>query len=85
MVTHMKTTIDIADSILSRAKEQAKLENTTLKSLAEEGLQWVLKERTKRKEKKIQPLTVSGGGLQPEYADADWNKIRAAAYEGTGS
>ena len=85
MVTHMKTTIDIANGLLARAKAQAAREETTLKSLTEEGLQMVLKERAKRIAKRIKPVTVSGGGLQPEYVDADWNKIRAAAYEGTGS
>lgn len=85
MVTHMKTTIDIADGLLARAKAQAAREDTTLKSLAEEGLQMVLKERSRRKATRVQPVTVSGDGLQPEYADADWNKIRAAAYEGTGT
>jgi len=85
MVAHMKTTIDIADGLLARAKALAASEDTTLKSLTEEGLQMVLKERARRKMKPIHPVTVSGNGLQPEYADADWNKIRAAAYEGTGS
>ena len=84
-VAHMKTTIDIADALLARAKAQAASEETTLKALTEEGLQMVLKERAKRKGKRIEPVTVSGGGLQPEYADADWNRIRAAAYEGTGA
>ena len=85
MVAHMKTTIDIADGLLARAKAQAVSESATLKSLTEEGLQMVLKERSKRKARRVQPVTVSGGGLQPEYVDADWNKIRAAAYEGAGS
>lgn len=85
MVTHMKTTIDIADGLLARAKAQAASEATTLKSLTEEGLQMVLKERARRKGKRVEPVTVGGDGLQPEYVDADWNRIRAAAYEGTGS
>lgn len=85
MVTHIKTTMDIADGLLARAKEQAALEGITLKSLTEEGLQMVLDERTQRKRRSIEPVIVSGGGLQPEFADGDWNKIRAAAYEGTGS
>ena len=71
MVTHMKTTIDIANGLLARAKAQAAREETTLKSLTEEGLQMVLKERAKRRGKRIRPVTVSGDGLQPEYADAD--------------
>jgi hypothetical protein len=83
----MKTTIDIADGLFARAKAQAASEATTLKGLTEEGLQMVLRERAKQKGQgvRIQPVTVSGGGLQPEYADADWHKLRAAAYEGTGS
>ena len=85
MVTHMKTTIDIADGLLARAKKQAASESITLKSLTEEGLQMVLRERAMRKAKRIKPVTVSGGGLQPEFVDADWNKIRSAAYEGAGS
>jgi len=84
MGTHMKTTIDIADGLLARAKAQAASESTTLKSLTEEGLQLVLAERAGRKECRIEAVTVSGGGLQPEFADADWNVLRAAAYEGTG-
>jgi hypothetical protein len=85
MVGHMKTTIDIADGLLARAKAQAASEFTTLKNLTEEGLQMVLNERSNRKPRCIRPVTVSGGGLQAEYADTAWNKIRAAAYEGTGS
>lgn len=81
MVTHMKTTIDIADGLLARAKAQAVREGTTLKNLTEEGLQLVLHERAKRKGKRVQPVTVSGGALQPEEIDADWIQIQAAAYE----
>ena len=85
MVSHMKTTIDIADGLLNRAKELAARESTTLKSVTEEGLQMVLKARASRSARRVKPVTVSGGGLQPEFADADWNRIRSAAYEGTGS
>jgi uncharacterized protein (AIM24 family) len=85
IVRHMKTTIDIADGLLNRAKELAARESTTLKSVTEEGLQMVLKARASRSSKRIKPVTVAGGGLQPEYADADWNKIRSAAYEGSGA
>ena len=85
MVSHMKTTIDIADGLLTRAKSQAAVEGITLKSLTEEGLQLVLNERAKRQKKSVRPVTVSGNGLQPEYENADWNAIRAAVYEGAGS
>ena len=84
MVSHMKTTIDIADSLLARAKALAKDEATTLKSLTEEGLQIVLRERSSRKATRIRPVTVSGDGLHADYANANWSKMREAAYGGTG-
>ena len=42
MVTHMKTTIEIADAILERAKRAAAREKTTMRALVEEGLRRVL-------------------------------------------
>ena len=42
MVAHMKTTIDIADDLLLRAKQEAKASQTTLRSLIEAGLREIL-------------------------------------------
>lgn len=85
MVTHMKTTIDIADGLLVQIKEQAAKESTTLKQLTEEGLQLLLRERAQRREGKVQPVIVGGDGLQQEYMGASWSQLRAAAYEGAGA
>ncbi len=81
----MKTTIEIADSLLSRAKELAREQNVTLRSLAEEGLRKVIEERSKRTRCSVKPVTFGGKGLSKEFQGASWQRIRDAAYEGHGS
>ncbi len=78
----MKTTVDIASSILSRSKELARRENATLRSLVEEGLELVLAERQVRRKNPVKPVTFRGRGLTPQYRNASWDRIRDAAYEG---
>ena len=42
----MKTTIDLPDDLLHRAKVAAALRKTTLKELVQAGLDWVLRSET---------------------------------------
>ena len=81
----MKTTIEISDSILSKAKQLAREQNVTLRSLTEEGLRKVIEERSARELCHVDPVTFRGKGLSPEFRGATWEKIRDAAYEGRGS
>ena len=81
----MKTTLEISDSLLARAKQLAREQNVTLRSLAEEGLRKVIEERASREACKIQPVTFTGKGLSPEFEGATWERIREAAYEGRGT
>ena len=80
MVTHMKTTVDIADDLLLRAKREAKASQTTLRSLIEEGLREVLGRKALSKQKPIKPVTFRGKGLQPAFRGKGWDAIRDAIY-----
>jgi hypothetical protein len=81
----MKTTLEITDSILIKAKQLAREQNVTLRSLAEEGLRKVIEERSVHRFCSIKPVTFRGNGLSPEFQGATWQRIRDAAYEGHGS
>jgi hypothetical protein len=86
MVTHMKTTVDIADDLLLRAKREAEASHTTLRSLIEEGLRAVLGRKVAAGEPPITPVTFRGDGLQPEFRGKGWDAIRDAIHgNGFGS
>jgi Arc/MetJ family transcription regulator len=81
----MKTTVDIADSLLASAKKLAARRGTTLRALVETGLRHVLKEDSDRgKAFRLRDESYSGRGLQPEFRDGNWERMRDAAYQGRG-
>ena len=80
MITHMKTTIEISDAILERAKAVAAREGTTIRALVEDGLRQVLRARRELKFQ-LRDESVGGHGLSPEFRDAGWERIRDAVYE----
>jgi len=76
----MKTTVQIPDPLLARAKVVARQTGTTLAALIEEGLRRVVEERgQKRRSFKLKNASVDGNGLDPEYADG-WNAIRSSIH-----
>lgn len=77
----MKTTIEIADSILSEARQLANREGTTLRALVEQGLRRVISERKQKQPFKWRPVISGGQGLRPELQDASWDEIRDLSYE----
>lgn len=79
----MKTTIDIADALLARAKRLAARERTTIKALVEESLRRVLKERERTQRFEFRPVTFGGEGVQPGMED--WDAVRDAIYDGRGA
>lgn len=84
MVSHMKTTIQIPDSLLEEARVLARQERTTLKALIEQGLRRVISERKRRHGFRLRKVTFKGNGLQPHLAGASRDQIRELSYEGRG-
>ena len=78
MVSHMKTTIDIADPILRRAKRVAGEEGVTLRELAEEGLEMALQNRAAKKSKGFRLVTF--GDTKAERVSVDWESLRNLVY-----
>lgn len=82
----MKTTIEIADDLFTRAQSVARQENTTLRALTEQGLRMVLKEKQTRPARwKWKPVIVGGEGLGDEFKNGGWDQVRDAIYRGRGS
>lgn len=77
----MKTTIEIADGLLTEAKAVARRRNTTLRALVEDGLRRTL-EAVDAPPFRPRDTTMRGGkGLTPEFRDASWDRVRDAIYE----
>jgi hypothetical protein len=81
----MKTTVEISDPLLERARQTARREKTTVRQLIEEGLRRVLAERRQRGPFRLRKPSFRGDGLQPDLATAGWDRIRDHAYEGRGA
>ncbi|MBI4859497.1 MAG: DUF2191 domain-containing protein [Candidatus Riflebacteria bacterium] len=81
----MKTTIDIADPVLKRAKKLAAERGTTLKVLVDTALRDLLAaSRSRTRPHRLQTHTFEGEGLQPGLSWDDWAAIREMSYEGRG-
>ena len=81
----MKTTIEIADELARVAKAHAAGENITLRALVERGLRLALRSDGDRGRFELRDASVGGRGLQPQFRDAEWARIREAVYEDRGS
>ena len=81
----MKTTIEIADDLFERVQRLARKEKTTLRSLTEQGLRLVLREKQAKNDKLPPLVTVRGKGLTDEFKEASWDQIRDEIYRGRGA
>jgi Arc/MetJ family transcription regulator len=76
MVTHMKTTIEIADDLLERAKRRARRENKTLREIVDEALRRQIDSMPDEKPFRYRPHTVKGKGLQAGISEGNWEQVR---------
>lgn len=81
----MKTTIEISDSLLRKARKIAAREGVTLRALVERGLHRVVSEaKAPSAPFKLRRASFKGKGLQADQRDASWEKLRDLVYEGRG-
>ena len=84
-LTHMKTTVEIAEDLFARTREVAQREGTTLRTLIEEGLQIVLAQREQKSTYRWPDLSVGGEGLSPGVEEGVWEPLRDQIYTGRGA
>lgn len=85
MGAHMKTTIELPDSLLEAVREMARREKSTLKALMERALHRLLEESGQEPAFKLRRVSFRGEGLQPGLESASWERIRELSYEGRGT
>ncbi len=81
----MKTTVNIADPLLSEAQAIAARDKTTLKELVNEGLRKVVSERKDFKPFKLRDGSFGGGKTNTELGHLIWEDIVDKVYEGRGA
>jgi hypothetical protein len=85
MGTHMKTTIEISDALLTEARALANKQGRTLRELVEAGLRHVVAEqRSKQRKFTLRNASVGGNGLQAGLRYENWDRILELAYEDRG-
>ena len=80
----MKTTIDISDSLLRRAKRLAARRGLTLRAIVEQALDRELSVEESVSKSPLRTHTFKGHGLQPGLSWSDWSALQSMSYEGRG-
>ncbi|MEY3714120.1 MAG: hypothetical protein RL321_1740 [Pseudomonadota bacterium] len=80
MGSHMKTTIEISDELLARAKRLAESQGVTLRALVEEGLQRSLEAHLLAVRPAFVLRTFGHGGLMPEAETSGLHRAILESY-----
>jgi Arc/MetJ family transcription regulator len=76
----MKTTIEIADELLTRAKRHARRERKTLRDVVEEALRQKLAEPGRNEPFQLKKHPFKGEGQQPAVVEGQWETVRDLIY-----
>lgn len=80
----MKATVEISDALFAAAKRLAAERGTTMRALVEAGLRHVLETSDASTNFRLRDASFAGNGLQAEFRQESWERLREAAYEGRG-
>ena len=81
----MRVTVDIPDILFARAKRLAEARRSTVRDLAIEGLEAILKRHpNERPMFRLKDESFGAGSLTDGLAETDWERIRDIAYQRRG-
>ena len=83
MLRHTRSSFDVPDNLLAKARRVARRRGLSMRDLVEEGLRRVLEEE-ETPPFELRDCSFGGEGSSPEFAERGWEAIRAAIYEGRG-
>ena len=72
----MKTTIELADDVLTKAKAEARREGKTLRQVVEQALRNHLAAPDSHGTFRLRRHPFKGKGRQPGIAEGDWESVR---------
>jgi hypothetical protein len=84
MLRHMRTSVDIPDPLLRRARKLARQRGTTLRALLVEGLRKALEREPKTTKHRMQDRSYGEGGLVSGLSWSDAERIDELAYGDRG-
>ena len=81
----MKTTLDIHDDLLIRAKRHARRLGRPLRAVVEEGLRQVLATRSTRSPYRLPDLSAGDANAPDPLESYSWQDLRDAIYDDRGT
>ena len=77
----MKTTLDIEDELLVRAKRHAELTGRSLSAVVEDGLRLLLNAGDSRQQYRLPDLSFGGPEIRNPLASYSWPELREIIYD----